>query len=457
MRFSPRSNFARTLVVLAGLLIASQIFSYLTILNYALLPSIKQFNKILAHEISVMLEDDVTLADGEIYHMDELLRRQLLAKLGVTLHDESEPEMLLEFQQAATVDLISEDMSEKLNAPTEARISLDNKSYVLWLSSKAFPGYVMRIPLSELHQDDFQPLFFYSMVIALLMIGGGWVFIKVQNRPLAMLEKAAKDVGQGQFPTPLPERGASDIRAVTRAFNQMSEGIRKLEEDRALLMAGVSHDLRTPLTRIRLATEMMSPEDSYLADSMIKDTEECNEIINQFMDYLRSVQLQDMAAIDLNALTDDVSVADGATGHELDVDKGELIGRLDANEVAIRRAVTNLVVNAVRYGGGWVKISTGSTADRRHQWIAVEDNGPGIAPDQIETVLQPFTRGDTARGSEGTGLGLAIVKRIVEQHKGLLHLTPRSGGGLRAQIVLPVAGKHARSQGQHLGKNHRRR
>ncbi|SKA51910.1 two-component system sensor histidine kinase EnvZ [Enterovibrio nigricans] len=445
MRFSPRSNFARTLVVLAGLLIASQIFSYLTILNYALLPSIKQFNKILAHEISVILEDNVTLGDGKVYHLDEALRRQLLAKLGVTLHEASEPEVMHEFDQAATIDLLSEDMTEKLNAPTEARISLDDKSYVLWLESKAFPGLVMRIPLSELHQDDFQPLFLYSMVIALMVIGGGWMFIKMQNRPLAVLEKAALDVGRGTFPPPLPERGASDIRAVTKAFNQMSEGIRKLEEDRALLMAGVSHDLRTPLTRIRLATEMMSPEDSYLADSMIKDTEECNEIINQFMDYLRSVQLQDMDRIDLNALVDDVSVADGATGHELELSKGELIGDLDANEVAIRRAVTNLVVNAVRYGGGWVKISTGSTADRRHQWIAVEDNGPGIAPDQVETVLQPFTRGDTARGSEGTGLGLAIVKRIVEQHKGALRLTQRSEGGLRAQIVLPTKRKSPRN------------
>ncbi|MEZ8141221.1 two-component system sensor histidine kinase EnvZ [Enterovibrio norvegicus FF-33] len=446
MRFSPRSNFARTLVVLAGLLIASQIFSYLTILNYALLPSIKQFNKILAHEISVMLEDNVTLADGEVYHMDELLRRQLLAKLGVTMHDESEPDVMRDFDEAAPIDLISKDMSEKLNAPTEARISMASKSYVLWLESRAFPGYIMRIPLSELHQDDFLPLFMYSMFIALMVIGGGWMFIKVQNRPLVALEKAALDVGHGKFPAPLPEQGASDIRAVTKAFNQMSEGIRKLEEDRALLMAGVSHDLRTPLTRIRLATEMMSPEDDYLADSMIKDTEECNEIINQFMDYLRSVQVQDMTAIDLNVLVDDVSVADGATGHELELSKGELVGKLEANEVAIRRAVTNLVVNAVRYGGGWVKIATGSSADRRHQWITVEDNGPGIAPDQVETVLQPFTRGDTARGSEGTGLGLAIVKRIVEQHNGTLQLMQRSQGGLRAQIVLPVAQKNKGSR-----------
>ncbi|MDD1793531.1 two-component system sensor histidine kinase EnvZ [Enterovibrio makurazakiensis] len=439
MRFSPRSNFARTLVVMAGLLIASQIFSYLTILNYALLPSIKQFNKILAHEIQVMLNEDMTLSDGKVYHLDENLRRQLLEKLGVTMHDETELVMMEEFENAAAIDYLSTDMSEKLSAPTEARISLESKNYVLWLDSTAFPGYIMRIPLSELHQDDFQPLFFYSMFIALLVIGGGWVFIKVQNRPLAALEKAALEVGNGKFPPPLPERGASDIRAVTKSFNQMSEGIRKLEEDRALLMAGVSHDLRTPLTRIRLATEMMSPADEYLADSMIKDTEECNEIINQFMDYLRSVQLQDMTPIDLNALVDDVSVADGATGHDLEMSKGELVGKLEANEVAIRRAVTNLVVNAVRYGGGWVRIATGSSADRRHQWITVEDNGPGIEPDQVEIVLQPFTRGDTARGSEGTGLGLAIVKRIVEQHNGTLKLMQRSQGGLRAQIVLPVA------------------
>ncbi|CZF82869.1 two-component system sensor histidine kinase EnvZ [Grimontia marina] len=448
MRFSPRSNFARTLVVLAGLLIASQIFSYLTVLNYALLPSIKQFNKILAHEIEVMLDDDLLLSNGKVYHMDELLRRQLLEKLGVTMHEADEQTMMEEFDNAASVDYLSVDMSEKLGAPTEARISLESKNYVLWLESEAFPGYVMRIPLSELHQDDFQPLFFYSMFIALLVISGGWLFIKVQNRPLATLEKAALEVGHGKFPEPLPERGASDIRAVTKAFNQMSEGIRKLEEDRALLMAGVSHDLRTPLTRIRLATEMMSPKDSYLAESMIKDTEECNEIINQFMDYLRSVQLQDMTEVDLNIVAEDVSVADGATGHELEVSKGELVGKLDANEVAIRRAVTNLVVNAVRYGGGWVKISTGTSADRRHQWIAVEDNGPGIAADQIETVMQPFTRGDTARGSEGTGLGLAIVKRIVEQHDGALKLSQRSQGGLQAQIVLPVIKRQSRKRRQ---------
>ena len=105
--------------------------------------------------------------------------------------------------------------------------------------------------------------------MAVLIVAGGWLFIRLQNRPLISLERAAKDVGRGEIPPPLPEKGASEIRSVTLAFNQMSKGIQTLEEDRALLMAGISHDLRTPLTRIRLATEMMSPQDSYLAEGII--------------------------------------------------------------------------------------------------------------------------------------------------------------------------------------------
>ncbi len=380
MHFLPRRKCSCTLLVLVFLLITSQIVFYFTLLNYALLPSVEQFNSLLAHKISVILGNDVFLDDYETSDLDNLLRRPLLAELGMTLHDRSKPEIMYKFNRAAPIHFVGKDMFHKLNATIEARISLEPTSSVLWLSSETFFGYVMRIPLLRLERDDFQLLLTYAMVITLLVMSGGWLFIKMLNRPLVILAKAAIDVDQGRFTLPLPECGVSDIRAVTRAFNQMSEGIRKLEEDRALLMAGVSHDLRIPLTRIRLAIEMMSTEDNNLVDSMIKDTEEYNEIINQFMDYLRSVQLQDMTDIELNSLVDGLSVAYGATGHKFDVEKGELIGRLDANKVAIRRAVTNLVDNAVRYGGGWVKISTGNTDDLRYQWIMVEDNGLGIAP-----------------------------------------------------------------------------
>ncbi|MCG6507217.1 HAMP domain-containing protein, partial [Vibrio parahaemolyticus] len=146
-------------------------------------------------------------------------------------------------------------------------------SYVLWMKIDLLPGQVLLIPLSELQEEDFAPLFRNSIVMAVLILVGGWLFIRLQNRPLIALEKAAKAVGRGEIPPPIREKGASEIRSVTRAFNQMSKGIQALEDDRALLMAGISHDLRTPLTRIRLATEMMSPEESYLAEGIISDTE----------------------------------------------------------------------------------------------------------------------------------------------------------------------------------------
>jgi len=309
---------------------------------------------------------------------------------------------------------------------------------VLWMDIAQLPNSLIRIPLSELQEEDFAPLFRNSLIMALLIVVGGWLFIRLQNRPLIVLEKAAQGVGRGDIPPPLPVQGAQEIRSVTRAFNQMSKGIQELEEDRALLMAGISHDLRTPLTRIRLATEMMSPEDSYLAEGIISDTEECNEIISQFMDYLKPVDRESFQAVFVDDIAREVSSSEGGYEVQIETDIPESMKPALGNPIAMKRAVSNLVVNALRYGNGWVKVSTGMTADNKLAWVTVEDNGPGIPQDQISKLFEPFTRGDTARGSEGTGLGLAIVKRIVSQHQGAVVVNNRSEGGLKAQISFPV-------------------
>ncbi|MGP8308112.1 two-component system sensor histidine kinase EnvZ [Vibrio sp. YIC-376] len=426
-----RSSLTQSILLFISLLLASQVFSYYAVFNYALMPSLQQFNKILAHELNLVLD-----ANGEL-KSDAPLRRQLLERLGVTVHN-VDSEQANEFNHAMTIDLMSEEMTQELDSPTEVRLMLGDESYILWMHIEKLPNSLIRIPLSELQEEDFAPLFRNSLIMALLIIAGGWLFIRLQNRPLLTLAKAAKGVGRGEIPPPLPEKGATEIRSVTRAFNQMSKGIQELEEDRALLMAGISHDLRTPLTRIRLATEMMSPEDSYLAEGIISDTEECNEIISQFMDYLKPVSNQTFEAVYLNDIARDVASAEGGYEQEIETQIVESIKPALGNPIAIKRAVTNLVVNAVRYGNGWIKVSTGMTADKKLVWVTVEDNGPGIEPGQIGKLFEPFTRGDTARGSEGTGLGLAIVKRIVSQHSGSVVMRNRSEGGLIAQISFPT-------------------
>ncbi|KAB0302178.1 two-component system sensor histidine kinase EnvZ [Vibrio fortis] len=427
-----RSSFTQSIVLFLTLLVASQIFSYYAVFNYALMPSLQQFNKILAHELNLVLDE----GDLDI-EMDAPLRQRVLEQLGVTVHTK-DSETAGEFYHAVAIDLMSEEMTKELGSETEVRLILGAESYVLWMDIAQLPNSLIRIPLSELQEEDFAPLFRNSLIMALLIIAGGWLFIRLQNRPLIALEKAAKGVGRGDIPPPLPVQGAQEIRSVTRAFNQMSKGIQELEEDRALLMAGISHDLRTPLTRIRLATEMMSPEDSYLAEGIISDTEECNEIISQFMDYLKPVDRNSFQAVFLEDIAGEVASSEGGYEVEIETDLASNMKPALGNPIAIKRAISNLVVNSLRYGNGWVKVTTGMTADNKLAWVTVEDNGPGIPQDQISKLFEPFTRGDTARGSEGTGLGLAIVKRIVSQHQGAVVVNNRSQGGLKAQISFPV-------------------
>ncbi|KOO16027.1 osmolarity sensor protein [Vibrio xuii] len=431
-----RSSFTQSILIFLTLLIASQVYSYYAVFNYALMPSLQQFNKILGHEINLMLDDSKVMNDE--LEMDAPLRRRVLEQLGVTIHAKDSP-MADEYYHAVTIDLMSEEMTHELGSPTDVRMMLGSDSYVLWMQIESLPDSLLRIPLSELQEEDFTPLFRNSLIMALLIVAGGWLFIRLQNRPLIALEKAAKGVGRGEIPPPLPEKGPSEIRSVTRAFNQMSKGIQALEEDRALLMAGISHDLRTPLTRIRLATEMMSPEDSYLAEGIISDTEECNEIISQFMDYLKPVNKDSFIPVDLNDIANDVASSEGGYEVQIETELHQPLKETIGSPIAIKRAVSNLVTNAIRYGDDWIKVSTGITADNKLVWVCIEDNGPGIEQSQIGKLFEPFTRGDTARGSEGTGLGLAIVKRIVSQHNGSVIVNNRSGGGLKVQISFPAS------------------
>jgi two-component system osmolarity sensor histidine kinase EnvZ len=425
MRFSPRSSFARTLLLIVTLLFVSLVTTYLVVLNFAILPSLQQFNKVLAYEVRMLMTDKLQLEDGT----QLVVPRRFAVKFTASWAFRSIPMKRRKTQACAgrsTMNL-SQQMAQQLGGPTEVRVEVNKSSPVVWLKTWLSPNIWVRVPLTEIHQGDFSPLFRYTLAIMLLAIGGAWLFIRIQNRPLVDLEHAALQVGKGIIPPPLREYGASEVRSVTRAFNHMAAGVKQLADDRTLLMAGVSHDLRTPLTRIRLATEMMGEEDGYLAESINKDIEECNAIIEQFIDYLRTGQEMPMEMADLNAVLGEVVAAESGYEREIDTDlqAGEIQVRM--HPLSIKRAVANMVVNAARYGNGWIKVSSGSELNRA--WFQVEDDGPGIKPEQRKHLFQPFVRGDSARSTSGTGLGLAIVQRIIDNHNGCWRLVPASGVG----------------------------
>jgi two-component system osmolarity sensor histidine kinase EnvZ len=211
--------------------------------------------------------------------------------------------------------------------------------------------------------------------------------------------------------------------------------VRPIEEERALLLAGISHDLRTPLTRLRMETEL-SVADAEARAGMEADIAEMDRTIGQFLDFARPASTAQRETVDLAALLDEIATRYGE----------RIVFRRPANAdfcvaaraEALRRAIINLIENALRHAGAPVELDLADTG--RHVEIAVLDRGPGIPPEAVERLKQPFTRGEAARtGASGAGLGLAIVERIVRAQGGRLELQPRTGGGLAARIRLKKA------------------
>ncbi len=210
--------------------------------------------------------------------------------------------------------------------------------------------------------------------------------------------------------------------------------VRPIEEERALLLAGISHDLRTPLTRLRMEVEM-SVDDEAARSGMEADIIEMDRTIGQFLDFARPVDATPAVATDLSNLLGDIAARYGERVDYRRPASADFSASVRPD--ALRRVVTNLIENALRHAGAPVDLELARAG--RHIVIAILDQGPGIAPADIERLKQPFTRGETARtGAGGAGLGLAIVDRLVRLQGGRFELVPRPGGGLAARIILHV-------------------
>lgn len=300
-------------------------------------------------------------------------------------------------------------------------------------------GYWVAFPLPPRPQAEDIPsrAAIWSLTVAACLLLAAFLFARYLARPLRELNEAVDVVGRGENPPPLPEAGPSEIVKLNRGFNRMLTNLRQVEQDRALLLAGVSHDLRTPLARLRLGLEM-SVRDEAMKRGMTDDIEEMDRVIGQFLDFARTEREAMIERQDPNALI--------AATVERYVRSGKAVAFYPAavmpiplRATAFARLVGNLVDNALAYGAPPVEVSTGTAPGRFV--LDVADRGPGIPPDQVERLKQPFTRASAARanasGVPGAGLGLAIVERISRLHGGSFNLLPREGGGTIAHVELP--------------------
>lgn len=290
-------------------------------------------------------------------------------------------------------------------------------------------------------------------LLGLLVVG--WM-----TRPLRMLADAADEFGAGLVRAPLPERGPLEIRRAAQAFNRMQDRIRQFVDERGRLLAAISHDLRTPVTRMRLRADQMEPPE--LRERFVADLDEIKNLLSTTIDFVRSTDSrEETAEVDVTALLESLvedcrDLQAGQAGHAahaghtgqaaqpevritLHGADDERATCLKAQPLALKRCLSNLLENAVRYGGGQVDIEVREAGDMLS--VAIRDRGPGLPEHYVDTVFEPFFRVEHSRNRQtgGSGLGLSIARNIARQHGGDITLSNRQGGGLEALLRLPRA------------------
>ncbi len=286
-------------------------------------------------------------------------------------------------------------------------------------------------------------LIWLSTAAVLSLLGAAWIAGLI-NRPLQDLSFAARRVREGDFEASRLDESVStsEIRAVNIGFNRMTQKLAKIEEERAVMLAGISHDLRTPLARLRLETEL-SVSDPAAREHMANDIAQLDAIINKFLDYARPDYVK-FSPVALSPVLDQCLVT-LRKRPELDLKLALEPGLVvHADAVELQRVITNLIENAARYGKsadtGVALVELSAKRVDNTVLLHVRDHGLGVPEDQLKQLTTPFFRGEAARtAANGTGLGLAIVQKIVARMGGTLELSNASDGGLCADIGLQVA------------------
>ena len=432
MSLWPRSLLWRTFALLALLGVATTVAWFLIFRAHEQTPR--------AGQIAQNIASVVNLTRAALVTAQPERRRDLLIDLaenqGIEVYPGEFDDQVRDPPQTDLGRLIAAEVRVQLGEKT--RLALERNGLPgVWVSFTILDDeYWMRIPRERLERDIALQWLGWATLALVLALIAAYLVVSHINRPLKALAAAAIEIGKGRTPEPVPEIGAAEIQAVSRAFNQMSRDLLRSGHDRAVILAGISHDLRTPLARLRLGAEMSQADES-LKDGMRADIEEMDRTIGQFLDFARTNNAE-------GETTQAARMSDLAAEF---VGQQHKLGRTIAMQIeetpiiqirhqVMRRVLANLIDNALRHAMHGIELRT--RKENNNTIVEVLDRGPGIPADLAEQMKQPFTQLDPARsGTVGSGLGLAIVDRAAKLHGGQFELLHRPGGGLIARVSLP--------------------
>ena len=431
----PRSLLARTFLLLATLVLLTTA-AWLSLFRYIdAEPRARETAQLAASAVNLIRASLFAAAPEKRLNLfAEFSTREGIRLLPAELEDKIEAMPDSRFHR-----LLQHELANRLGAHTRVAASVDEVPG-FWVSFRLDDDdeeeYWLVLPRERATRSIAKHWLVWGLLAIVLALAVAWLIASRISRPLKAMAKSAETVGRGQTPAPLPVDGAEELSRLAKAFNLMATDLQRHEQDRSEVLAGISHDLRTPLTRLRLEAEM-SIADSGAQQAVIADIEQMEAVISQFMDYARAESGEEAVIAYLTYLLENIVERQAFVGRPCRLELAEL-PELPLRPKAITRAITNLIDNAWKYGGDEVTVK--SAAVDSEIWLEISDRGPGIPPAETERLKRPFTRLETARtNASGTGLGLAIVERIARLHNGRLELLPNPGGGLLARLVLPIS------------------
>ena len=443
-RIARSGQFWRTFLLLTGLVTASVISVFAA---YRLLERAPPDQR-LAWEItsivnltrSALLGSDPT---RRMIMLEELVRQEEVRVLPLEPADRVDPT-----KTTATMRSLESRLRLLLSDSTTVAGRVNDEDG-LWVSfDLSGDEYWLLLPARRAERQIDPALGLIVLIAAVLASAGAFGIAWFIDRPLAQLSRAIGSLSRGETPPKLKEDGPEQLARVNRQFNRMARDLAELEHDRTLALAGISHDVRSPLTRLRMEVEMASI-DSAQREAMVEDIGRINAIVGQFIDYARSNQPPRTSAIDASQLVGAIAESYSA---EVRAGRLELTTRIApalawrGDPTDLERLVVNLLDNAIRHGRLIshpravvdLKLEPGDGAIT----LEIRDHGPGIPQERHAEALRPFARLDAARTDQGgihagTGLGLAIVSRIVRRYGGTVALSSAHGGGLQVRLQLP--------------------
>lgn len=434
-KIKPRSTAMRTTILVLFTVFFSLFMSLWFFWRTLYLPELQQHARYLAIELELVNNPDI-----RILHRDTEVDIDTWLKNRIGIEYITDPKEFPKIEDKFLAELFTDEIEAKL----AKELGVDNVTVYfkfkpiprIWIQTPEMNGNWVREPLKTYTNYSVELIATWLFGVPILSSIIILTLVRQMNRPLRRLQNAANSYSKtGKAPYLDTNHGPLEIRQVNQAFNHMVYTLEQTERDRQIMLAGISHDLRTPLTRIRLTAEMLP--DEFFREGLIYDVDDMDAILNQFISYMRDGSDEELTDTNINTLLQELVIQFKPLDIRFEMQDLPII---PARSLSLKRLIANLINNAKRYGAEPIELSASHVDE--HILITVADHGEGIPPDQVEELMQPFVRGNSARTVQGSGLGLAIVKRIVDIHQGKISIRNREQGGLEVVISLPIVTPH---------------